>query len=87
MFLHLGGSNIVDLNKIIAVLNLDKIENPGKWLNRLREQEEKMGRIIEEISEGEPKSMIITEDSIILSPISSLTLKKRTNKNPNKNEK
>lgn len=87
MFLHLGGSNIVDLNKIIAVLNLDKIENLGKWLNRLREQEEKMGRIIEDISEGEPKSMIITEDSIILSPISSLTLKKRSNKNQSKNER
>lgn len=86
MFLHLGGSSIVDLNKIIVVLNLDKIEHPGKYLNMLREEEKKKGRIMEEIAEGEPKSLIITENSVILSPISSLTLKKRTNKIPIKFE-
>ncbi|HEY8345479.1 MAG TPA: extracellular matrix/biofilm biosynthesis regulator RemA family protein [Bacillota bacterium] len=86
MFLHLGGSSIVDLNKIIVVLNLDKIEHPGKYLNMLREEEKKKGRILEEIAEGEPKSLIITDNSLILSPISSLTLKKRVNRIPIKDE-
>jgi len=75
MFLHLGGSNIIDLNKIIAVLNLDKIEYPGKKI-----KEKSPGKKIESLDGGQPKSMIITEESIILSPISSLTLKKRANK-------
>jgi len=75
MFLHLGGSNIIELNKIIAVLNLDKLEYPGKKI-----KEKNSGKKIEDLTGGQPKSMVITDESIILSPISSLTLKKRANK-------
>lgn len=77
MFLHLGGTNVIDLDRVIAVLNLEKINFTESWL-----KEHFLGKKVEDISEGKPKALVITDDKVILSPISSLTLKKRTGKIP-----
>ena len=66
MFLHLGGTTIIDMDKVIAVLDLETIPfEDGEF------KESVFGGKIENISEGEPKTLVITDD------ISALTLQKR----------
>lgn len=72
MFLHLGGTTIIDMDKVIAVLDLETIPFEDGELEKSI-----FGGKIENISEGEPKTLVITDDRIILSHISALTLQKR----------
>jgi hypothetical protein len=72
MFLHLGGTAVISLDEIIAVINLENISLAEEWIARSLTEEKVL-----HVSDGEPKSAIITDQKIILSPISSLTLKKR----------
>ena len=71
MYLHLGGMMIINTAELIAVENLEKTPLEG-WLR----QQEKTGKEVVDIAEGRPKSAIYTDQKIILSPISSLTLRK-----------
>jgi len=80
MFLHVGGKMIIKTNELIIVENLEKM-TPGA-LVEWRRQKKKTGREIVDIAEGKPKSAIYTEQQIILSPISSYTLKKRSEQIP-----
>ncbi len=72
MFLHLGGTAVISLEEIIAVINLEKISLEEEWIARSFKEKKVL-----HVSDGEPKSAIITDHLIILSPISSLTLNKR----------
>ncbi|NLW55968.1 MAG: DUF370 domain-containing protein [Firmicutes bacterium] len=72
MFLHLGGATVISLNEIIAVINLEKLSLEEEWITRSLAEKQVLN-----ISDGEPKSAIFTDQKIIFSPISSLTLKKR----------
>lgn len=80
MFLHIGGDVVIPIKNIIAVFDLDSttISKDTKDFLRVAEEE---GFIIS-ISEDIPKSFIITEteekSKIYLSPISSITLQKRS---------
>ncbi len=80
MFLHLGGNVVVPNKNIIAIFDLDKstISKDTREFLKIAEEE----GFIEAISDDLPKSFIITEtdkkSKIYLSPISSLTLKKRS---------
>lgn len=67
MFLHIGKNNWIYLEEVIGIfniknLNLSEIKFPEKTLD---------------ISSGKPDSIIITDEKIYLSPISSFTLGKR----------
>ncbi|HHT48097.1 MAG TPA: DUF370 domain-containing protein [Firmicutes bacterium] len=77
MYLHLGGMMIINTAELIAVENLEKTPLEG-WLR----QQEKTGKEVVDIAEGRPKSAIYTDQKIILSPISSLTLRKRLRQRP-----
>lgn len=80
MFLHLGGRVVVPVKDIIAIFDIDKttISNDTKDFLKIAEEE----GFIETISEEIPKSFIMTENEniskIYLSPISSVTLQKRS---------
>ncbi|HHT04884.1 MAG TPA: DUF370 domain-containing protein [Hydrogenispora sp.] len=80
MFLHLGGKQIINTNEVILVENVEKMT----WtaLEEWKAQKKKAGQEIMDIAEGKPKSAIYTEQKIILSPISSYTLKKRAGQIP-----
>ncbi|HEY8391486.1 MAG TPA: extracellular matrix/biofilm biosynthesis regulator RemA family protein [Capillibacterium sp.] len=73
MYLHLGGTLIINTAELIAVENLEGETSLEDWLRKRK----KTGKEVVDIAEGKPKSAIYTDRSIILSPISSLTLKKR----------
>lgn len=77
MFLHLGNNMMLDMNKIIAILDLETAadNSPARSLLNKLVKNKKIENIDEE---GKEKSLIIAEDILYLSPISSSTLLKRS---------
>lgn len=71
MFLHLGGNAVAEAKKIIAILNLEKGSACKNLINNNQNKQ------VEDVSEGKPKALVLTDDRIIITPISSLTLSKR----------
>ncbi|KNY29744.1 extracellular matrix regulator RemB [Pseudobacteroides cellulosolvens] len=80
MFLHIGGDVVLPLKNIIAIMDIETttISKDSKDFLKIAEEE----GFIESISQDLPKSFIITEidkkSKIYLSPISSVTLQKRS---------
>ena len=80
MFLHIGGDVVIPTSSIIAIFDMDTttISKDSKEFIKIAEEEGFILTIMEEL----PKSFIITEinkkSKIYLSPISSVTLLKRT---------
>lgn len=80
MFLHIGGDVVVPIKNIIAIMDLESTTLSKDTREFLSIAEEE--GFIESISDDIPKSFIITEidkkSKIYLSPISSVTLQKRS---------
>lgn len=80
MFLHIGGDVVIPLKNVIAIFDIDSttVSKDTKEFLKIAEEE----GFIESISYDLPKSFIITEtdkkSKIYLSPISSVTLQKRS---------
>jgi extracellular matrix regulatory protein B len=81
MFLHIGGDVVIPMRNVIAILDIETttLSKDTKEFLKIAEEE----GFIEAISENDiPKSFIITEiekkSKIYLSPISSVTLQKRS---------
>lgn len=80
MFLHIGGDVVIPVRNIIAIFDIESttISKDTKEFLTIAEEE----GFIESISDDLPKSFIITENDkkskIYLSPISSVTLQKRS---------
>ncbi|MDP4179880.1 MAG: DUF370 domain-containing protein [Bacillota bacterium] len=80
MFLHIGGDIALPIKNIIAIMDIETttISKDSKEFLKIAEEE----GFIESISDDLPKSFIITEidkkSKIYLSPISSITLQKRS---------
>lgn len=80
MFLHIGGDVVIPVKNIIAIFDIESttISKDTKEFLTIAEEE----GFIKSISEDLPKSFIITEtdkkSKIYLSPISSVTLQKRS---------
>lgn len=80
MFLHIGGDVVIPIKNIIAIFDIETttISKDTKEFLSIAEEE----GFIESISDDLPKSFIITEidkkSKIYLSPISSVTLQKRS---------
>ncbi len=69
MFLHLGGNAIVQTRNIIAILNMEN--------GRIdRERILKDAGAAKNLN-GDVKAIVVTDEKVFGSPISSLTLKKR----------
>lgn len=78
MFLHLGNNFMLRKDKIIAILDLETTVNNNLVVQNLLNDVLKKGeaRLISE--ENKEKSLVITDDGFYLSPISSVTLQKRS---------
>jgi hypothetical protein len=80
MFLHIGGEVVIPTKNIIAIMDIDTTTLSKDTKDFLRTAEEE--GFVEAICSDLPKSFIITElnkkSKIYLSPISSLTLQKRS---------
>lgn len=84
MFLHVGTDVVVSLKRVVAILDMKSAgstESTQEFLDYLKSQ----GKVTD-ISSGDAKSLVLTDSEAFLSPISSLTLKKRCDflgNNPN----
>lgn len=76
MYIHVGGEKIVRTSEIVAIFDVT-IESSSK-LSKQFITGAKAQKRVEEIGEEEPKSIVVTTNKVIFSPISSATLKKRT---------
>lgn len=79
MFLHLGGKMIINTQELILVENVENVGSLEDWI----QQKKDTGQQVVGITAEKPKSAIYTDQAIILSPISSSTLKKRLEHIPN----
>lgn len=75
MFLHVGGDVVVNISRVIAILNL-RGGDPGVPVQGLVKQLQ-AGRTLTDLAGDQAKSLVLTESELFLSPISSATLKKR----------
>lgn len=77
MFIHLGGDTLINAKRIIAILNADNVlgANSSKEFFKTAQEE----GFVANPDQKEYKSIVITDKEIFLSPISTLTLKKRAN--------
>ncbi|EGW36106.1 MULTISPECIES: extracellular matrix/biofilm biosynthesis regulator RemA family protein [unclassified Desulfosporosinus] len=80
MYLHLGGDILVKKDKVVAIIDLETAtegKNNEKFLDNI-----KKNKNINYISApGKEKTLIITSQEYFLSPISSITLFKRSSLN------
>ena len=72
MYLHIGEEVMIRASKIIAIF--DKRLLQSDWQEMLPQR---MAIKVKNISKQDIKSVVITDDSIYLSPLASTTLKKR----------
>lgn len=75
MFLHVGADVVVSLKQMVAILDLRSIQG-AEPTRELLSQAYGRKRVFD-VAGGDPKSLVLTDEGIYLSPISSLTLKKR----------
>ncbi|MBX6395567.1 MAG: DUF370 domain-containing protein [Alicyclobacillaceae bacterium] len=75
MFIHLGGDIMVPAKEVIAILDAKMTEVCDDTRNFLHLADE--DGFVVRIEPGEGKSLVITTRKVYISPISSLTLKKR----------
>jgi hypothetical protein len=71
--MHLGADKLVKLKDIIMIINLEDNQKPQEILNFLKNS----GLKTEKIEGDNTKSVVITDQKIYYTPISSQTLKKR----------
>lgn len=76
MYIHLGGEKIIAASQIVAILDVS-IEQNSKISRQFAEEAQK-NRKAEIIGEEAPKSIVVTEERVYYSPISTATLMKRT---------
>lgn len=77
MFLHIGANYMVKKEKIIAIMDLETIEN-SQISKQMIKTMRKNGNIHKIYEGGKEKSLIITTNGNYISPISSSTLLKRS---------
>lgn len=77
MFLHLGGDIVVPKEHVIAIVNMQLMKKTEVNREFLKIAEDE-GFIVPITEKANAKSIIVTLEKIYLSPISSMTLKKRS---------
>jgi extracellular matrix regulatory protein B len=75
MFIHLGGDVIIRSKEIIAILDRDVQDMSVVTKAYLKTEKERKKCTV--ISQDFTKSIVITDDVVYFSPVSSLTLNKR----------
>lgn len=74
MFLHLGADTVIPLRDVIAITDIKAAKSGinDEFLRLMHEE-----KMINDVSDGNAKSFVVTEKIVYLSAISSSTLKKR----------
>lgn len=74
MFIYIGNDYVVESKKIIAIFDMELVRQ-SKRLTSIVKTKEKDKQLYG--SKNDAKSIILTEDAIYFSPLSTLTLKNR----------
>ncbi|MFZ4454018.1 extracellular matrix regulator RemB [Salibacterium aidingense] len=74
MFIHLGGDTVIRSKDVITIVDQDTHDSSSITQQFLASRNE---NDIERISAEQSKSVVVTTEKIYLSPISTLTLKRR----------
>lgn len=75
MFVHLGGDTLVSTKEIVIILNYEnniKADNVNEYIKKIQGK-----RTVKKLEGDNLKTIVVTDNTIYLSPISSMTLKKR----------
>ncbi|MCL6450683.1 MAG: DUF370 domain-containing protein [Acetobacteraceae bacterium] len=75
MFLHIGADAIVKLESVVGIFELGTRSSAPATREFL--QLARAERRLVEVAFGPPKSFVVTQEAVYLSPISAVTLKKR----------
>lgn len=75
MFIHLGGDMVLKASSIVAIIdhNSQNLSVENQDFLKTRKKQKETIKVTEDI----PKSFVMTEHEVYLSPISSHTLKRR----------
>ncbi|MDZ5782506.1 MULTISPECIES: extracellular matrix regulator RemB [Marinococcus] len=75
MFIHLGDGTVIRSKDVIAILDSNSQDSSSITRQFLQavENDDK-----EQIADSEAKSVVVTKEKVYFSPISSLTLKRRS---------
>ena len=76
MFIHLGENTVITDEKIIGIFDMDT-STVNKATRDYLSNAEKSGRV-EYVNYDLPKSFIVTDDRVYISPINTSTLNKRS---------
>ena len=75
MYLNISEKNAVSTKNIIGIFDMD-LTTISKKTRDFLNSEQKKGRILENLNEL-PRSFILAEEGVYLSPINTVTLKRR----------
>lgn len=75
MYLNISEKNAVSTKNIIGIFDMD-LTTISKKTRDFLNSEQKKGRILESLNEL-PRSFILAEEGVYLSPINTVTLKRR----------
>ncbi|WP_079474465.1 extracellular matrix regulator RemB [Marinococcus halophilus] len=75
MFIHLGDGTVIRSKDVIAILDSNS-QNSSSITRQFLQAVESDDK--EQIADSEAKSVVVTEEKVYFSPISSLTLKRRS---------
>lgn len=76
MYVHVGGEYSILDRCIIGIFDMDSITPKQADMIRFLAKEEKAGHV-EYVSEEIPRSVVVSDNRVYFSPISTATLKKR----------
>ncbi|MBA4537668.1 DUF370 domain-containing protein [Bacillus aquiflavi] len=76
MYVHIGEDTLVKSNDIIVIIDKNSMDNTANSRKFLEDIDDH----VVNLAKNNYKSVVVTEDKVYLSPISSLTLKKRSQK-------
>lgn len=75
MFLHIGSDVVVPLREVIAILDAALLERSQEVRDLISLQQAE--RRVTDIAGGRPRSIVLTDRGVFLSPISTVTLRRR----------
>jgi len=76
LFLHLGNDRVISGEKVIAIVNLER--DTAETTRLMMERAGREGRLAKVSPTDKQKALVICDDGLYISPISSHTLYKRS---------
>ena len=76
MFIHLGENIVIEMKEVVAIIDGDLLKDSA-ILNEFVNMNHNNKNIVE-ISNGPAKSIVVTKNKVYFSPLSAVTLKRRS---------